>query len=255
MTHHLITEEVIDDQILLLTLNQPKRRNPLSIDLMRELCDAVDRAGEDPKLRCILFRGAGPIFCSGLDLKEAANHNLIHVSAEWVARTFETIALSPLVTIAAARGAAIAGGAGILAACDFSVVADDLELRYSEVRRGLVPALVMTLLCRQIADRDARELLLLAEPISAKRALEMKLVTRVAPEWEVEERAMEIARQVMQGAPGATMRTKLLIRELQGTPLSEELYRVLAYHLQARTSEEAEEGISAFFEKREPQWR
>lgn len=254
MSKKLVLEKIIEEQIALITLNQPERRNALSIELMRQLCDAFDRNAADPKMRCIILRGAGPAFCAGLDLKEANQQELVHTSAEWVARTLETIALCPLVTIAAAQGAAIAGGAGLLAACDLSIVANDLQLRYAEIRRGLVPALVMTLLCRQVSDRDARELLLLAEPIDAERARQMKLVTRVAPADQVEAKALEMAQQVILGAPAATMRTKMLIRELNHYNLSEDLKLVLAYHLQARTSEEAEEGISAFLEKREPCW-
>jgi methylglutaconyl-CoA hydratase len=252
--NRLILEERIDDQLALITINRPERRNALSIELMRELCDAFERNASDAQMRCIVLRGAGPLFCAGLDLNEGSQQELIHLSAEWVARTFETIALCPLVTIAAARGAAIAEGAGLLAACDLTVVADDLHLHYSQTQQGLVPALNLTLLYRQVSDRDARELLLLAKPIDAKRAQEMKLITRIAPANEVDQIALDMARQVMQNAPGATMRTKMLMRELSRHHLSEDLKLVLAYHLQARTSEEAQEGVSAFLEKRDPRW-
>lgn len=151
MTDQWIIEEKVDGNIAILTLNRPERRNALSIELMRQLCEAVDRAASDPKMRCLILKGAGPIFCSGLDLKEASKPECIHPSAEWVTRTFETIALSPLVTIAAAQGAAIAGGAGIVSACDLSVVAESLYLQYSDTRRGLVPALVATLLTSSFA--------------------------------------------------------------------------------------------------------
>src|SRR6188472_337893 len=168
-------------QITVLTLNRPERRNALTIELLSELNAAIKIASDQPQERVIILRGAGAAFCTGLDLKEAADQTKAHATAEMVANTLITISQTRLVTIAAVHGAAVAGGAGIMSACDFVVAAEGTKIGYPETRRGLVAGLVLTFLRRQLRERDIRELLLGAELIDAKRALEMGLVNRVVP--------------------------------------------------------------------------
>jgi methylglutaconyl-CoA hydratase len=178
----------------------------------------------------------------------------VHRSAVLVARLLEAIDQSPLVTIAGVHGAALAGGGGIMAACDFVVAADDLRIGFPEVHRGLVPALVMILLHRQLRDRDLRELVLLGKSIDARRAHAMGLVHQVVPKDELWPTALQLAEQVLQGAPQAIARTKQLLRELQPRPMSDNFHRALMHHHAARTNDEALEGIAAFLEKRSPYW-
>src|SRR5262249_15772778 len=108
-------------QVTLVTWNRPERRNSLTIELLTELIAAVTTAANDPKGRVLILGGAGAAFCTGLDLKEAADQTKAHATAEMVARTLITLAETRLVTIAAVHGAAVAGGAGIMSACDFVV--------------------------------------------------------------------------------------------------------------------------------------
>ena len=117
--------------------------------------------------RVLILRGAGAAFCTGLDLKEAADHTKAHATAEMVAKALITLSQANLVTIAAVHGAAVAGGAGIMSACDYVVAAEKTKIGYPEVRRGLVAGLVMTFLRRQCRERDIRELLLGSELIDA----------------------------------------------------------------------------------------
>src|SRR5215216_4006283 len=166
-------------QISVVTLNRPERRNALTLELLIELCAAINIASEQPKQRVLIFRGAGASFCTGLDLKEAADTTKAHATAEMVANTLITISQTPLVTIAAVHAAAVAGGAGIMSACDFVVAAERTKIGFPEVRRGLVAGLVMTFLRRQIGERNMRELVLASELIDAARAKEMGLVNRV----------------------------------------------------------------------------
>ena len=138
----VLTVERPDEATAVLTLNRPQRRNALTIEMMESLCQALDGFASQRQPRVVILRGAGPAFCSGLDLDEAAQAELAERSALCVARAFQTVADLPLVTIAAVHGAAYAGGAGLMACCDFIVAADDLRVCFPEVRRGLVPALV-----------------------------------------------------------------------------------------------------------------
>src|SRR3954469_4443493 len=165
-------------QVTALTLNRPVRRNALTIELMSELTNAVESAAAEPTQRVVIVRGAGKAFCTGLDLVEAVKHDP-HETAESVAKMLLALAETRLVTIAMVHGAAVAGGAGVMSACDFVIAADHTKIGYPEVRRGLVAGLVMTFLRRQLRERDLREVLLASELISAQRAFEIGLVNRV----------------------------------------------------------------------------
>jgi len=240
-------------QITLLTLNRPERRNALTIELMSELTAAIEEAGADPKQRILILRGAGKAFCTGLDLQEAVKVEP-HETAETVARTLLALAQTRLVTIATVHGAAVAGGAGIMSACDFVIAAERTKIGYPEVRRGLVAGLIMTFLRRQLRERDLRELLLASELIEAERAREIGLVNRVVPSAELESEAQKIAASVLQGAPGAITNSKRLMEELWSTSVKEDIDVALRHHLEARESAEAREGIAAYNEKRPPNW-
>src|SRR5213075_1759875 len=246
--------ELKSPQITVLTLNRPERRNALTLELMTELCSAVNVASEQPEQRVLILRGAGAAFCTGLDLKEAADTTKAHATAEMVANTLVAISQTRLVTIAAVHGAAVAGGAGIMSACDFVVAAERTKIGYPEVRRGLVAGLVMTFLRRQVGERNMRELLLGSELISAERAKEIGLVNRVVSQENLMSEAQRFADSVLQGAPDALAQTKRLIEELWWRSVKEDVDLALKYHMQARESHEAREGIAAFNEKRPPNW-
>jgi methylglutaconyl-CoA hydratase len=241
-------------QITVLTLNRPERRNALSLQLLAELSAAIKMASDEPHERILILRGAGAAFCTGLDLKEAADQTKAHATADMVAKTLIALSETRLITIAAVHGAAVAGGAGIMSACDYVVAAERTKFGYPETRRGLVAGLVMTFLRRQLRERDIRELLLGAELIGADRALQMGLVNRVVPAADVMKEAQAFANSVLQGAPNAVRQTKRLIEELWSTSVKHDVELALKHHMQARESAEAREGIAAFNEKRLPKW-
>jgi len=240
-------------QITVVTLNRPERRNALTIELLTELVAAIKVASDMPDERIIILRGAGAAFCTGMDLKAATPQNA-HAMAELVAKTLLTLSETGLVTIAAVHGAAVAGGAGIMSACDFVVAAEGTKIGYPEVRRGLVAGLVMTFLRRQVGERNMRELLLGSELIDAERAKELGLINRVVPQDDLMSEAQKFADAALQAAPGALAQTKRLIEELWWRSVKEDIDLALKYHMQARESSEAREGIAAFNEKRPPNW-
>src|SRR5947207_10639924 len=199
-------------QITVLTLNRPERRNALTIELMTDLAAAIENAAADPVTRIAILRGAGKAFCTGLDLQEAAVKDP-HDTAKAAAHLFLVLAETRLVTIATVHGAAVAGGAGIMSACDFVVAAERTKIGYPEVRRGLVAGLVMTFLRRQVGERNMRELLLGSELIDAERAKEIGLVNRVVAKDDLMNEAQKFAQSVLQAAPGALTQTKRVIEE------------------------------------------
>ena len=240
-------------QITLVTLNRPERRNALTIELLTELVAAIKVASDEAHERILILRGAGAAFCTGLDLKAATPENA-HATAEMVAKALLALSQTRLVTIAAVHGAAVAGGAGIMSACDFVVAAEGTKIGYPEVRRGLVAGLVMTFLRRQTGERNMSELLLGSELIAAERAKEIGLVNRVVSQENLMSEAQKFADSVLQGAPGALAQTKRLIQELWWRSVKEDVDLALKHHMQARESSEAREGIAAFNEKRPPNW-
>ena len=241
-------------QIAIVTLNRPERRNALTIELLTELNAAIKVASDEPHERVLILRGAGAAFCTGLDLKEAADERKAHATADMVAKTLITLSQTRLITIAAVHGAAVAGGAGIMSACDFVVAAERTKIGYPEVRRGLVAGLVMTFLRRQVGERNMRELVLGSELIDAERAREIGLVNRVVAKDDLMSEAQKFADSVLQGAPNALTQTKKLIEELWSTSVQEDVDLALKHHMQARESAEAREGIAAFNEKLPPKW-
>lgn len=255
MTDELVLrEKTHGGRIVVLTLNRPEKRNALNIPLLQSLVRAVEQADSDEQTRVIVLRGAGAVFCAGLDLAEARDETRSRESGEWIAKALAAISGSRAVTIAAIHGAAVAGGAGLMSACDFVVAASDAKIGYPEVRRGLVAGLVMTFLHRQVRDRDARELLILGENINAERAREMGLVNYVTPAEAVPDTVRLIAMTVLKGAPGAIERTKSMMDQLHGRPIADDLRWALGHHASVRASDEAKEGIAAFNEKRSPAW-
>ena len=251
----LVLAEPEGPDTTVLTLNRPEKRNALCVELLEQLVAAVAAAEGDPARRILILRGAGPVFCAGLDLAEAADGARARRSAELIARSLLALSGSRLVTVAVVHGAAVAGGAGLMTACDMAVAAADTKIGYPETRRGLVAGLVATFLRRQIRERDAREILLTGEIFSAARALEIGLVNRVAPTADAAfAEARRLAEAVRQGGPGAVSRTKNLLAGLWHRPVRADLDRALKAHLEARNSPEAAEGIAAYREKRPPKW-
>jgi methylglutaconyl-CoA hydratase len=237
------------------TLNRPEKRNALNAALLDQLCAALATAERDPAQRMLVLRGAGPVFCAGLDLSEAADPGIAAASTEGIRRALHGLSTTRLVTIAAVQGAAIAGGAGLMSACDFAVATADTKFGYPEIRRGIVPALIMTFLRRQVRERDAREMLLLGEQFDAKRAEAIGLVNRVAPDVAALEREVRaLINSVLQGAPETVTGTKTLLAELWPVSIAADLERAHAHHMATRNSAEAREGIAAFNEKRAPVW-
>ena len=254
MDGQLVTTESVSAATLILSLNRSDKRNALSVALIEALTSALKDAEKDLARRVVILRGEGPSFCAGLDLKEVADPAMAHRSAEALAALYETICTSPLVIIAAAHGAAMGGGAGFVAGADLVVAADDLAVGFPEVRRGLTAALVLALLRRQLGDRTAREAILLAQTLDARRCLVLGLVNQVVAPAELRSAALKMAEEIVAGAPGAIVATKRLLGELAARPIGEDLQIALRQHLATRTSSETVEGVAAFKEKRAPKW-
>ncbi|CAN5907789.1 enoyl-CoA hydratase/isomerase family protein [soil metagenome] len=245
--------------VAVLTLNRPDRRNALSRALLDVLNDALGQLEFEPGVRAVVLTGSGPTFCAGMDLKEAADAGTGTEAeasavddARAIADLIDAAHKHPRPTIAALQGDALGGGAGLATACDFVLMADSARIGYPEVRRGVVAAIVLHDLARQIGDRRARQLLLTGEPIDSATAERWGLVNRVVPASECLNEAIALGQSLAAGAPRALEATKRLLDEATRRP--DGLRGAAAISAAIRVSEEADEGLRAFLEKRKPSW-
>jgi methylglutaconyl-CoA hydratase len=241
-----------------ITLNRPDKRNALSRTLIQALKDAVERAKDDARARCVILTGAGPAFCAGMDLAELAEtlqqpaETAIWDDARRLMGLYDLIYSLPKPTIAAVNGAAVAGGAGLVTVCDLAQAVPSAVFGYTEVRRGLVAAMVMPHLLRHVGERCARHLLLTGELIDAAEACRLGLINRVVPPEQLLDKAMEWARSLADGGPNALALTKSLLQRFSRQALSvEETARASAA---PRLSEECQQGLRAFFAKQPNPW-
>lgn len=249
MKYACLLTESFSAQIAIVTLNRPQKRNALNTELLSELLDHLTQLQKLPDLRCIILKGSAPVFCAGLDLNEATQPEKRELSAQLLCRLFNAIDNLPFISIAAVQGAAIAGGAGLMLACDYVVAAENTTFAFPEVKRGLVAAFVATLLCRHLPMHAVKELLLFGEPFGGQRALALGLVNRITTEKMLLSEALHIAEKACSSCPTAVSATKHLLKQLETRPLSTDLEMALEFHRQARSSAAASEGVAAFLAK------
>ena len=242
------------DAVATITLDSPHNRNALSTRLLAELSDALDQALAEPAVRVIVLTGTGPVFCSGADLKEqgsAAGGAPVTASLpDILARIWE----SPKPVICRLNGTARAGGLGLVTACDFAIAPDTATFAFTEVRLGVVPAMISVTALRRLDPRAAAEYFLTGEVFDAHRAVEIGLLTRAVPADELDTAVAHYADMLRRGAPEALAITKRLVREVPALPFDEALRRMTALSAERFTSAEGQEGIRAFREKRDPSW-
>ncbi len=245
--------------VRLLTLNDPERRNPLSDALAASLTAELDAAARAQGIRAVVITGAGRAFSAGADLDflrrvrgETASANLAH--SQRLRDLFLRVYTFPKPTIAAVNGPAVAGGAGLAAACDLVVMDEKARIGYTEVKIGFVAALVGVLLVRAVGEKHARELLLTGELVDAATAYRMGLANRLAPAGASVDEAVTWAEQIAENAPSSLALTKELVASFYGMGLEDALRYAAAAGAWIRQSEDLREGLDAFFEKRKPRF-
>jgi len=248
-----------EDQIALLTLNRPEKRNAISFQLIDDLMGALDEI-EHAGARVLILTGAGKAFCAGLDL-EGLQGLLGKTHAENVkdsakmAGLFRRIYDLPLPTIAAVNGAAIAGGTGLATMADFTLAVPEAKFGYTEVRIGFVPAIVSSFLVMQVGHKIARDLLLTGRLFDAAEAYRHGLVNEVVPPEKLMPRALELAHMLLENSPSSVILTKKLINGFIAEQLDRQIADAIEDNARIRTTQDFREGIAAFLEKRKPHWQ
>lgn len=233
-----------DAGVATLTLDSPANRNALSADLMTQLAAGLDAALADDAVRVIVLSHAGRVFCSGMDLKSAGA-----VPVDTFPAILRTIATAPKPMIARVGGPARAGGIGLVAAADVAVAGAAATFAFTEVRIGVVPAVISVPVLPRMLPRAAHELFLTGEVFDAARAAVAGLVNVAVPDEALDAEVARYADLLVRGAPGALAATK----ELLAAPSAD--YAAMAALSAARfASAEGQEGMAAFREKRPAAW-
>ncbi|WP_236793616.1 enoyl-CoA hydratase family protein [Amycolatopsis sp. GM8] len=237
-----------------ITLDSPHNRNALSAQLRRELRASLAKAHGDHTVRVIVLTHTGPVFCAGMDLKEARGAGAGDQGVNEFPEILQQIWNSPKPVVARLTGPARAGGVGMVAACDIVVAAKEATFAFSEVRIGVVPAVISLVVLPRITPRAAQELFLTGETFDSARAAEIGLITAAVDVEKLDDEVAHYVRALALGGPNALAATKELLASPKPPTPSAGFNAMNALSAQFFASEEGQEGIVAFAQKRTPNW-
>jgi methylglutaconyl-CoA hydratase len=258
VTHQFLeTERVGATEYL--TLHRPEVRNAFNADLVRELTRWAQSMSATREVRIIVVAGHGPVFCAGADLQWMSEtlaytrDDHLREAAE-LAAMFRLIDELPQAVVARIHGAALGGGAGLVAVCDIAVASDETIFGFSEVKLGIVPAVISPFVLRKIGRSAARELFLTGRRFTAARAREIRLVHTVVSQPELDQAIGNVVAELMSSGPEAVTTAKRLIRNVADQPIDTAATVTIETIAERRASEEGRHGMTAFLEKRRPPW-
>lgn len=256
----MLVETEIASGVATVRMNRPELHNALDDALIAELTDALIRAGADPEIRVVVLAGAGKSFSAGADLgwmrRMAQNSEAENLAgAERLARLLRTLHEVSKPTVARVHGATFGGGVGLVAACDVALAAESALFSLSEVRLGLIPAVISPYVIDAIGARAARRYFLTGERFSAVEAARIGLIHRTAPADSLDAVLNEILGQLLGGGPVAQAAAKRLVADVAGRQIDDRLATETARRIaEIRATPEGREGVAAFLEKRRPRW-
>lgn len=260
MTDSVLTTTIDSRGVARLVMNRPEVRNAFNEALIGAIAEAMGRLSADPALRAIVLTGAGKAFSAGADLdwmKRAAafSEDENRADARRLAAMLEAIYASPKPTIALVNGPALGGGVGIASACDVAIAADDAVFGLTEVRLGIIPAVISPFVLAAIGARQARRWFLSGERFDAATARRIGLVHMIAAPVQLEATLEAFLKELLASGPRAQKEAKELIRAVAGRPIEVGLMDETAGRIaRVRASAEGKDGVAAFLEKRKPGW-
>ena len=245
-------------EIAKITLNRPDKRNAINAQMISELQTALDTI-EKSHSRVAIITGAGKAFSAGMDLdmlaaitKQSPAEN--QEDARRIAKFLRRLWSFPRPTISVVHGAAYAGGCGIATLCDFTLATPEAKFGYTEVKIGFLPAIVSVFLTRQVGDKRSRDLLLTGRIIDAAEAKEFGMVTAVIPAEQLDERALALAKDLIEASPSSLTRAKHLLTSAAAAGIDHDLERAILENARIRCTPDFKEGVASFLEKRKPVW-
>jgi methylglutaconyl-CoA hydratase len=249
-----LVHRTVADGVATITLDSPHNRNALSAQLRRELRGHLSGADRDDAVRVIVLDHTGPVFCSGMDLKESRAATAENQGVQEYPEILEHIWTSPKPVVAKLSGPARAGGVGLVAACDIAIASEHATFAFSEVRIGVVPAVLSVTVLPRVMPRQAHELFLTGETFDAHRAVSMGLLNAAVPADDLDAEVTRYTTMLTLGGPQALAATKEMLRTPRAATMSEDFASMLALSARHFASAEGQEGIRAFAEKRKPAW-
>ncbi|EGF93982.1 enoyl-CoA hydratase-related protein [Brevundimonas diminuta] len=256
----LVQIDATADGVVFVTINRPEKRNAFDAATIAALYEAFETLHGADKVRVVFIRGAGGTFSAGADL------NWMRSAADWsesdnrddamgLAKMLKALHDVPALTVALVEGAAMGGGAGIVAACDMAVAVEGTRFAFSEVKLGLIPATIAPYVIEAVGARRARQLFLTANIFDADYAAHAGLIDMVLPEGSVDEFISMLTDSLSANAPGAMGDAKRLVNDVAGEEIDNRLLEETAKRIaRARVSAEGQEGVRAFLDKRAPNW-
>ncbi len=234
--------------------------NALNAALIGEVTRCFEELAEDEGVRVVVLTGEGPTFCAGADIaymRDTADSSYEEnlEEARRLADMFLAVDELPKPVVARVRGAAIGGGAGLVAVADVAAAEEGAHFAFSEVRLGIAPATISPFVVRKIGYSRARALFLTGERFDAGRAREIGLIHVAVPDRELDAAVEKVVSQLLQGGPAAQAASKEALRQIEATEPMEALGIMTQLIAELRIGEEGQEGLGAFLEKREPLWR
>jgi methylglutaconyl-CoA hydratase len=254
MTYQRILYEVTDS-LAHITLNRPEKRNALDELTIDELARALAQAGEEAEAKVVVLTGAGQDFCSGIDLSALLKTREAPIlenlqDATRLVNLFLAMRHLPKPIVALVRGRALAGGCGLATACDLVLAAESAQFGYAEVKVGFVPAIVTTLLRRNVAEKRAFELVVGGQVISAREAERIGLINRVYADDEFDSRASEFLNALIQNSASAMALTKRLLYRIDGMTFEMAMHTGAEVNTIARMTEDVRRGVQRFLERK-----
>jgi methylglutaconyl-CoA hydratase len=246
--------------VLRLTMNRPEVHNAFDDDQTQRLITALETARSDAAVRVVILGSNGRSFSAGGDLNymRRMGSNTYEENLEdagQLARLMQTLNTLPKPTLARVQGGAFGGAVGLVSCCDMAVGTPRAKFGLSEVRVGLAPATIAPYVVRAIGERAARRYFMTGEPIGAETALQLGLLSELVPETYLDTRLNDLVDTLLQNAPIATQKAKQIVFDVSGAPISQDMIdHTVRYIADMRDSAEGREGLSAFLEKRQPDW-
>jgi methylglutaconyl-CoA hydratase len=258
MTYRTI-QFAVEGDLATITLNRPEKRNAISPEMIGDLLSALDEA-ERSAARAVILTGAGNAFCAGMDLEALRNlatqtQEQHAADAERMGKMFHRVYSFPKPLIAAVNGPAIAGGTGLATLADFTLAVREAKFGYTEARIGFLPAVVSVFLLRQVGEKVTRELLLTGKIFDAEEAHRLGLVTEIVAAEKLMDAARDLGRTLAALSPTSLALTKRLILRWNEKEIERDLAIAVRESAEIRQTADFREGLSAFLEKRAPQWR
>lgn len=237
-----------------ITLNRPEVRNALSAGLVNELFAHLQTANADDAVRCIVITGSGTAFCAGADLKSPPGSIIAGAESVPYPEVLKSILNSRKPVIAAVNGAAFAGGLGLVGAADIVISAENAKFSFSEVRIGVIPAIISVVCLRKVGNHHGMRLFLTGERFDGQQAVAYGLAHRAVQSEALEASVVEEIDMIKLGGPNAVAEAKRLVREVPELPIEEGFELTGEWSVRLFKSAEGTEGITAFVEKRKPNW-